>query len=78
MFLRTVNDLFISMKILKGIMRLLRLFILVAFALSGIGIGGVIFPNHREKYENNRIRIELVDETDDERETFEDENKRNE
>lgn len=48
------------MNILKKLLRILFLTFLVLLAASGIGMGS-IFPNHREKYQNNEVRIELAE-----------------
>jgi hypothetical protein len=49
------------MKTIKKIFRLFVMIFFIALASTGIGIGGAIFPNHREKYMNKRNRIEMLD-----------------
>lgn len=52
------------MKKTRKALRLLGLVFLIALAL--MGIGGVSIFSTREKYQDNEIRIELVDKKEDE------------
>lgn len=46
-------------------MRILFLALLMLLAASGMGMGS-IFPNHREKYQNNEVRIEMTEKRENE------------
>jgi hypothetical protein len=52
------------MKKLKRALRLFGLAFLIALAL--MGVGGISIFSSREKYQDNEIRIELVDKKEDE------------
>jgi len=45
----------------KKILRILGLTILILMALSGVGIIGVLFSNNRERYQDKKITVEMVD-----------------
>jgi hypothetical protein len=52
------------MKRLKKVLRLIGLAVLIALAL--MGVGGISIFSAREKYQDNEIRIEVVDKKEDE------------
>ena len=54
------------MKNLKKMLRLLCLVFLMLIASMGVGFMGAIFPNNREKFQDNVVRIELVEKKEDE------------
>ncbi len=51
---------------LKKILRLFGLVVMIILASSGLGISGVIFPNHKDKQLLPEIKIELVEEKEEE------------
>jgi hypothetical protein len=53
------------MKKFKGAFRIVGLLFVLALAL--MGFGGVSIFSSREKYLHNRVRIEVVDKKEDER-----------
>jgi hypothetical protein len=52
----------------KKTFRLFVLVFLIGLALAGVSLTGVfpITPNYRERYSDNEIKIELVEEKEDE------------
>jgi hypothetical protein len=50
---------------LKKVLRLLCLVILIIMASCGIGIVGNFLPNNKERYLDNEIKIEQIDNKDD-------------
>jgi hypothetical protein len=55
------------MKKFKKALRLMGLIFLIALALTGVG--GISIFSTREKYQDNEIRIELVDKKEEEGDT---------
>ena len=51
---------------LKRILRVLIWSMIMALAAAGMGMAGVIFPNHRHKRMDRQEHIEQVDEKKDE------------
>lgn len=52
---------FVHMEKIKKIVRVIALTLLILLALSGIGIVGAFFNPNRERYQNKKVTIELVE-----------------
>lgn len=50
---------------LKKILRLFGLSLIIILASAGLGISGVIFPNHKDKQLLPETKIEQVDEKEE-------------
>jgi uncharacterized protein YceK len=57
------------MKTFKKILRAIVLALLILLALSGIGVVGALFSSNRERYQNKKVTIELVEKKKRESET---------